>query len=457
MLDRTNKQPRVEPRRPAVGREFQSPAVALEDDKPAAASLWLLFALTALLISAAVFASLASVDEIVIARGQLVTTVPTLIVQPLETVAIKAVHVKVGDIVRKGQVLASLDPTFVQADVDQLKSKVRSYSAREARLDAELARRDYVAPAMPNAAEQLEEALFLDRKSQYASRMRSYTEDVDRFTASLRSARNELKETSTSADLLRQIVSMRKKLVADAYVSKLQLIEAQNQLVSAQRSIVQLNGKIEELDHQLESAVAQRDAFAQEWRAKVADELVSVRREREAADEDLGKAQRRRDMVNLTAPKDAIVLNIAQRSVGSVLRQAEPLFTLVPLDAPLEAEVHVSPRDVGRIHDGEVVRIKLDAFPFQKHGTIKGRIKTISADTFQPQTNGGGDANGAQSAPFYKAQVTLVDTHLTDMPNGARLLPGMTATAEIKVGRRRVISYVLYPIVKGLDESMREP
>lgn len=456
MLKRSGPQAREQnPSKPAVAREFQSPAAALEDERPPAAWFALLFALTALVISAIVFASLADVDEIVVARGQLVTSAPMLVVQPLETVSINTINVKVGDIVRKGQVLASLDPTFADADVVQLRSKLDGYSARQARLEAELSRNDYAIPANPTEAQTLEASLFQERRLQYDSRMRAFDQDIARFTAAQQSARNELAKTEASQKLLSEVVAMREKLAANEFGSRLQLIDAQNQLLAAQRDADQLNGKIAELDHQLDSTSAQRDAFTQEWRAKAADELVSVRRDREAAAEDLDKAIRRQDMVNLTAPRDAIVLEIAQRSAGSVLRQAEALFTLVPLDAPLEVEVRLSPADIGKVRVGEEVRIKLDAFAFQAHGTLKGVIKTISADTFQPQSGGQDAANGG--APYYKARVTLTDTHLIDVPDTARLLPGMTASADIKVGTRRIISYVLYPIIKGLNESIREP
>src|SRR6476659_1873894 len=108
------------PAKPAVAREFQPPAMALEDEEPPRYTRWSLYVLTALVLLAALWASLAKVDQIVTARGELITIVPTMVVQPLERVGIKTVNVKVGDIVKKGEVLASLDPTFAQADVEQL-------------------------------------------------------------------------------------------------------------------------------------------------------------------------------------------------------------------------------------------------------------------------------------------------------------------------------------------------
>jgi len=460
MLYRYTKSARDKPaRKPTVAREFQPPAIALEDEEPPKAARWVLYVLTIFLAVAALWTSFASVDEIVVARGELVTSVPTLVVQPLERVAVRAVHVKVGDLVRKGQVLASLDSTFTEADIEQLRAKVESYSARQARLEAELANMRYVIPAAPAQAETLEASLFNERALAYAARVRSYEEDIARLNATLASTRSDIEMAVARIGLLRKIVDMRQALMEKAVTSDLQLLEAQAQLLAAQRDMIQGEGKIAELLHQAESTTAQRDAYIQEWREKAADELVTVRRDRDGVTEELRKAMRRREMVTLSAPEDAVVLEIAQRSIGSVLREAEILFTLVPFRAPLEAEVRILPRDVGLVHVGDDVRVKLDAFPFQRHGTAQGRIATISADAFRPTRS-----DGTSSVPpredatsFHKARVTLLDTKLRNTPANYRLLPGMTVTAEIKAGTRSIISYVLYPILKGLEEGLREP
>jgi len=393
------------------------------------------------------------------ARGELVTVTPALVIQPLERVVVSAVHVKIGDVVRKGQLLASLDPTFAQADVEQLQTKLSGYTARQKRLEAEIAGTAFVLPAHPDRAELLEAELFREREQTYAARIRTYREDRARIDATLSATRSDLKKAEARLKLLQRIVEMRKVLVAKAYDSELRLLEARAQLIATEREKIQAEGKVAELGHQAASTDAQREAFEREWGEKVADELVTVRRDRESAAEELSKARRRQDMVNLTAPEDAIVLEIAKRSIGSVLREAEVLFTLIPLDAPLEAEVRLSPLDIGIVKVGDEVRLKLDAFPFQRHGTAKGVVTTISADAFHPNRNGGSpDAAKAEAAtPFHKARIKLLDTNLRNVPDDYRLLPGMTVTAEIKVGNQRVISYLLWPIMKGLDESLREP
>lgn len=443
--------------KPSVAREFQPAGLALEEEEPSPVYWWTLYTLAGLVVAAVLWASLADIDRIATTRGELVTADPALVVQPLERVGVRAVHVKAGDVVGKGQVLATLDSTFAQADVEQLQTKLASHRARQDRLDAEIRGADYRLAAEPNRAERLESSLFDERRQTYAARLRTYHEELARVAVSMAAARADVDKAVARLALLQQIVDMRQAMVVREYDTQLRLLDAKAQLIATEREKIQGESKIAELEHHARSLIAQRDAYVQEWREKVADELVAVRRERENAMEELNKAQRRRDMVTLIAPEAGVVQEIGQRSIGSVLREAEILFTLVPLDAALEAEVRVAPRDIGIVKVGDEVRIKLDAFPFQQHGTARGRVATISPDAFRAGRGGEQDPERNEAARFHKARIVLADTTLRAVPAHFRLLPGMTLTAEVKVGKRRVISYVLDPILKGLDESLREP
>jgi HlyD family secretion protein len=168
--------------------------------------------------------------------------------------------------------------------------------------------------------------------------------------------------------------------------------------------------------------------------------------------EQLQKADKRHKLVVLTAPVDAVVLEIAKLSPGSIVKEAETFFTLVPLNVTLEAEVNIDSVDVGYIKVGHPVHLKLDAFPFQKHGTLDAKVRTISEDAFRRDT---GAKSGADA--YYLTRITLEKTHLKNMIDSARLLPGMTVSAEIVVGKRSVISYLAWPLTKGLTEAIREP
>ena len=129
------------------------------------------------------------------------------------------------------------------------------------------------------------------------------------------------------------------------------------------------------------------------------------------------------------------------------------LFTLVPLSADLEAEVQIDSVDVGYVRLGDMAQLKLDAYPFQKHGTLTASVRTISEDAFRRDATA--FAPGADA--YYISRIALGKDRLKSMPEQARLLPGMTVSAEIVVGKRSVISYLLWPLTKALDESIREP
>ena len=241
-------------------------------------------------------------------------------------------------------------------------------------------------------------------------------------------------------------------MVAQKFGAPLQLLEAQQRTKEVQRDLELVVSREQELRRELAAYEAEKSAFEKGWRQKAMEDLLSISRERDALREQLQKADRRQKLVSLTAPVDAVVLEIAKLSPGSVVREAETFFTLVPLNVVLEAEVQVESADVGYIKVGDPVHVKLDAYPFQRHGTLDARVRTISEDAFRSdaEAKAGADA-------FYVSRVSLQPVALKNMKEGSRLLPGMTLAAEIVVGERSVMSYLAWPLTKGMNEAIREP
>jgi hemolysin D len=160
-----------------------------------------------------------------------------------------------------------------------------------------------------------------------------------------------------------------------------------------------VKGRADEAEHAYAKLQADRQAFIEDFRRALMEQLVDLRSQRDTAGEELKKMELRRNMVALTAPADAVVLDLAQRSVGSVVKEAEPIVTLVPLNVPLEAEVSINSRDIGRIANDKEARVKFDAYPFQKYGTASGTVRTVSRDTFTPSQQDAA-ANPVQFAVF---------------------------------------------------------
>jgi hemolysin D len=436
--------------------EFQGDAVEAENRGPKAAAGVTLYAATAAIAAMVAWATVSHVDEIIVGNGKVVTTAANIVLAPLETSVIRSIDVRVGDLVHAGDPLAHLDPTFTDADVTELNRRSASLQAQIARERAELAGQEYRPSAAPTQDEMLQLGLAHDRAAQYQSQLQVYDQRIAQVEAQIATRRGTIQVLQARLTVLQQVESMRKELAVNGTGSKIAALGATDSRLDVQRALDQATSEITEFSHQLDGARAEREGFLKKWRQDLAQDLVTAERDAGTAADQLSKAARRREMVMLTTPMDAVVLEITPRSVGSVMREAETLFTLVPINVPVEIEAQVATRDIGQLAVGDDVTVKLEAFPYQQYGTLAGKVAVISRDSFTAANKD--DGSGASDAkPYYKVRVALSDTRLRNAPNDFHLTPGMTATAEIKVGSRRLITYLLYPFMRGFNESFREP
>ncbi|CAK0767751.1 Membrane fusion protein (MFP) family protein [Gammaproteobacteria bacterium] len=445
---RTNQTERVDV-------DFLPDADAIEQRPLGGVTRWTLYSLAGLIISIILWASIAEIDEIVIGHGKLVTTKPNLIVQPIETAIIQSIEVRVGQVVRKGQRLAALDPTFVVADESQLRGRLSSLDAKARRLESELTRvGGENIPQSRSEDEQLQVQIRVARDASYHSRLTQFNETLERLKASLSTNQSDQQMLAARVKLLKEMEVMQERLVAQNIGARQRYLEAQEKRLEVNRDLSVIQHRESEIRKEIAVAQAEREAFTKEWYQKTMEELAQVREERDTLADQLRKATKRHTLVSLETPADAVVLDIAKHSVGSVIREAEPLMTLVPLDVPLEAEVQINATDIGFVKIGDVVRIKLDAFPFQKYGTLPGTVEVITEDSFSRDLSQG-RATG-QADVYYLSLVSLGTMRLEHAGRDFRLIPGLTLSAEIKVGRRTVISFFLYPLIRALDEGIRE-
>jgi hemolysin D len=404
-------------------------------------------------------AGFAPVEMVVQGSGQLTTDAPPIVLQPIERAIVRELKVRPGDIVAKGQLLAVLDATFAEADMAALVVQERSLTAQLRRIEAEQVGAPYVLPASPDDNDRLQESLYRQRQAQYGSRVNAYDEEINRAEASIQTIEGNRDFLAKQLDIAKDVEGMRSSLWKDKLASKLQLLDAQSLRLRAARDHQDSVDRISELRHTARSKRAERQAFVEEWRRSLLEELVTKRTDAARLKENLVKAAKLRDLVQITAPEDGVVLEVAKRSVGSIMREAEPLITLVPSNAPLIAEIMISSVDVGYTKAGDPVAVKVDAFPYQRHGMLEGRLASVSEASFSSQSDAEMPSQRRPSAggSFHRARVELPRPQLAKMPEGARLIPGMTMSADIKVGSRSVLAYFLNPVTRGLDESMREP
>ncbi len=441
-----------------IVRLFQSETAEIVDAAEPAGVRTTIYVLAAFIVGLIVLMVVTRLDRVVTSNiGEIVSTQPTVVVQALTASIIKTINVREGERVKAGDVLATLDPTFATADVETIKLQLASLDAVIARCDAELAGLPYspASAADPAATRygELQKAYHLQRRAQYDDQIRAYNAQMAQVTATIAKLQNNQARYADRAKLAKEVEQMRATLAAAQVGSRLNLLAATDQKTELLRNLEFDTNALVESKHQLQSTTATRNAFTQQWLAQTSQELVTARNQRDAALQQLEKASRHKELVRLAATDDSVVLKMAKLSVGSILKEGEPLLYLAPLNSPVEAEARIMPRDVGFIRAGDPVRLKLDAFNFVEHGTVMGTVRWISEGSFTTDERNG----TATPEPYYKARIALTDTNLRNVPESFRLIPGMTLTTDVHIGTRSVLMYLINGAVRGTSEAMREP
>ncbi len=391
------------------------------------------------------------VDVIVSAEGKLVTDSPNIVMKPMDRTMIKSIDVKVGQIVEKGQVLFTFDPVMNVAESERITAELSTLDAQVTRLLAEFQNKPYVILDDKNKDQLWQYAIYEQRQKFYEEKIRYYDQSIKQIQASQNSLKQSLKNQTAQLEKLKQIEAMYIKLQESNAASLKDVLQIQIQTMELEASIDKARDSLIELAHQEQTAVASKNSYIEEWRNSVSTELVKVQRELVSTQKQYDKIQAQLTYDALYAPCNAMVHEIANFSVGSAVREAEALITLVPLDSGIELEAEVQPQDIGKVHVGSKVRVKVNAFPFQKYGTLDGVVRNISEDSFQKQQ---GEPGAART--YYRTRITL-SGQLRNVDDEYRLIPGMECQSEIHVGDRRIIEYLVHPLIKSLDETMREP
>ncbi len=426
-----------------------SEVIGQPDPAFARSTVW---ALTAMVVALVVMMAVMHLDKVVATRGRVISQAPTILVQPLDLAIIRSLNVREGQVVRKGEVLATLDPTFSSADVAQLENQEVSRAAEIARLEAEAERRPYTTPADASPEVALQASVWQHRQAEHAARLANFDQRIATVEALIRRSRNDVEHFRARLEILGEIEMMRRTLARNETGSRLNLLIASDTRVETERNLSLSESTILTASHDLEAIRAERDVFIQQWRSNVLTELAERRVDLERIREELSKARKRYDLVDLRAIEDAVVLEVGNFSVGSVVQPAQTIVSLVKLDAPLEVEAEINAIDQGYVKLGDEVQIKFDAYRFMVHGMAKGVVRSISEDSFTRRAD-----QSPAPFPFYRARVELREVDLRHVPDDFRLVPGMPVSAEIVVGRRTIISYLLESAMKNVAEGMREP
>lgn len=450
---------RNDPTLPAI-LEFQSPSTAIINmpvPRSARHTVWVICSMFVACIAAI---GLIKVDKVVTAQGEVVSKLPIMVAQPLETSIVRSIDVHVGEKVHKGQILAQLNPTFAAADLGAQAAQVASLQAEVARMQAEVNNRPFTYSGTdPDLS--LQAAIYAQRQAEYNYKLQSYKEKADSLVASIDRAKADAAGYRNRLAVAIQVEQMRRQLQQMKVGSRLNTLAAMDNRAEMARNLASAKDQAASAERNLAALIAERDAFVQNWHAAIAQKLATASSKLSDAREALNKAELRRQLVELRADRNATVLTVAKVSAGSVVQSGKQLVTLVPSDAPLEIEANIAGRDDGYVHIGDPVAIKFDTFPFTRYGMAHGTVRILSADSFTAQEAQRHPTSQLPipmgNQPYYRARITIKKVDLHGVPKGFHLLPGMPVTADVRVGKRSVLSYLLEIVLPIPMNAMREP
>ncbi len=438
--------------------EFQSPTSALVAKPPPALARYATYTLTSMLVVFLVVAGTVPIDRVVTATGKVAAQGSNILLQPLETSVVRSIDVRVGQRVQKGDLLARLDPTFSGADASSLQQQTDSLQTEVDRLTAEANGREYFGPATPPG--QLQTAIFKQRQAEHGFKLENYRQKISSLSSALDKARSDIVGYSEQVRIASDMLAARQRLEREGVGSKFNTQQALSQVTDQRRALAAAQATASSAQRDIDAQSAERDGYEQQYRAEVSQQLTEASRKLADASEQLNKAKRRRDLVDLRADQNATVLAVAKVSVGSVLNAAEPFITLVPDDSPMEVDAAIPAADVGFIRNGDPVVVKFDAYRFYEHGYAEGHVRVVAPDSQVTPTEGP-DKPKADSVPLgaslYRVKIAFDAMKMTNLPADFRLQPGLGVEADIKVGRRTMLNYLLGRFIPVLTEGMREP
>jgi hemolysin D len=417
------------------------------------------------------WASIGKVDIVSSATGKIVPSGRTKVIQPFESGIVRAIHVQDGQKVAAGELLIELDPTISTAERDHMQSDLAAAQLEVARLRAAIAGGDdplaqFVPPAdadpalvatqrqilLSQAAEQRSKLAALDRQR--------LEKEADRDSAVATTAKLE-----ATIPILQQRVDIRKYLAEKEYGSKLTYLETLSDLVDHQKDLAVQRTRQQAAQEAIAGLEATRAQAEATYRSDRLHELALAEQKAAGFAQDVVKATERLRMQRLTAPVDGTVQQLAVHTVGGVVTPAQPLLEVVPAGSRLEIEAVVANQDVGFIHVGQDAEIKVDTFNFTKYGLLHGRVLSVSPDAVQRDRTAASSPSPAEQSAnddakagnlVYTARVSLDQSQMEVEGGPVNLSPGMAVTVEIKTGSRRIIGYLLSPLLRFRQESLRE-
>lgn len=430
-------------------KEFLPPAVEILEKPPSPAGRVLIWVILCLFLLAILWSFIGEIDEVVVARGKVIPIGYTKVLQSEDKGIVKRILVQEGQKVKEGDLLMELDRTMSESDLNALKKEIAYYNTNIRRIMAELEDK----PFMPEAGSPVDSKDFVQQMSLYRSRQSEKKAKMEYYDAQIRQKEDSVRVAESSLVKYKELLAIAreretnlKEIVEVGAISKYTYLEYKGKRIELEQNV---NMNISELSAAQAEAKAARQEKAQyqaEWNRQLQEELINSRKQYNSLKESERKAELKNKLIEIKAPVDGAVHKLDIHTVGAVVTEAQPLMEVVPEGTPMEVESWMENQDVGFVLPGMPVEIKVDAFNFQKFGTLKGKVREISPDAIEDKERG----------QLYRVMVSLDEEKLHMDNRDLQIYPGMAVSAEIKTRKKRIIDFFLEPFQTYKSEALRE-
>jgi len=443
------------PRRLAHEIQFLPAALELQERPTHPAPRVFMWAIMAFAAIALAWACIGKIDVVATATGKIIPSGKSKVIQSSETAVVKAIHVHDGQAVKAGELLLELDSTAAEADVGRVQSDLLAARIDSARAGAMLDAIDHQrAPKPLTGAIQgadPEHVLAAERWLQgqyqeFRSSLDTADAEIAQRQADMQSARGQVANLQKTLPIATKLADDYQHLLEKQYIARHAYLEKEQARLDIERQLSVQQSSLLQSSAARQEAERRRAGVVAQTRRAMLDLLQQADQKVASLKQDFAKAAYQDDLKTLEAPVDGTVQQLNVHTVGGVVTPAQPLLTIVPSGQPVEVEATLENKDIGFVHKGQAVTVKIETFIFTKYGTVEGEVSSVTSDAIEDEKRG----------LIFNVRVRLLSDHL--MIDGRSLIldPGMAVTAEIKTDSRRLIEYFLSPLQAHLSESVKE-
>ena len=432
----------------ASADEFSPPAIEVLEKSPSKAGQYLVWALSGLFILFIIWTFVGEIEEVAVARGKVIPVGYTKVLQAEDKGIVKQILVQEGQFVHKDELLMELDPTLSESDLNALKKEIKYHELTIERIMAELEHRPFVIPQGDYDEKDIvqQKNLYQTRTTEWKAKNAFLDAQIRQKEDNVRVANSSLRKYTELLGIAKEREAKLKEIVEIGAISKYTYLDYKGKCIELEQNVEMNHSELSAAKADAAASHQEKAEYIASWNRKLQEELIDSCKQYNACKEQERKALLKNRLVEIKSPSDGTVHKLDIHTIGAVVQPAQELMEIVPAGTKMEVEAWLENKDVGFVQQGMPVEVKVDAFNFQKFGTLNGTVREISPDAITDKERG----------QIYKVLVSLDATSFNKDGKELSMISGMTVSAEIKTRKKRVIDFFLEPFQTYKNEALRE-